>query len=129
MIKALLLLCWMPLAFAHEGHNHAPAAAHAPHGGILKDGQHLMLELVAEGKNLKVFPLTHDLKPIPVADVQLAASAQVPRKGKPESVTFKAGGDAFEGSFDAKGAHRFTLQVTATWNGKKDKASFNVEAN
>ncbi len=114
-------------AWAHEGHDKTPGALAAPHGGLIKGTDHLYLELVSSNDVLKVYPLDHDMKAIPVADVKIDGKMSIPRKSKSEAVKFSAQADYFEAKVDAKGAHRYDLDVTATHGGKAEKVKFSVE--
>lgn len=130
-MKQLILFSTMFLALgsanAHEGHDKTPGALAAPHGGIIKGTEHIYLELVTESGGVKIYPLDHDTKAIPVADVKLEGKMSVPRKNKAEAVTFAVDGDHFVAKVDAKGAHRYDLDVTVTHGGKPEKLKFSVE--
>lgn len=117
---------------AHEGHD-APGSIQAQHGGTVKTTTNLFIELVQEGNALMLFPMTHEYKPVPLKEVQMEATAQLP-KGKTKSLVKLAERSAedaskthYLGTFDAKGAHRYTLSVTAKYTGKKETATFQVE--
>lgn len=130
-MKQLILLSAMFLALgaanAHEGHDKTPGALAAPHGGLIKGTEHLFLELVVESGGIKIYPLDHDTKMIPVADVKLEGKMSIPRKNKTEAVKFTVDGDHFVAKVDAKGAHRYDLEVTVTHGGKPEKLKFSVE--
>lgn len=130
MIKLILtmMIAFLPLGgFAHEGHDHTPGAVAAPHGGIMHDLEHMYLEFLVDAGGVKLYPYNHELEPLAISEVGIEGSATLPKKTKPEKVTFKPAGSGFSASFDAKGAHRYMLEVTVTYRGKKDKAKFNVE--
>ena len=40
-------------AYAHEGHDHAPASASAPHGGVVKQGTNFAFEFVSNSSGKK----------------------------------------------------------------------------
>ena len=119
-------------SWAHEGHN-APGSVQAQHGGTVKATKSFYIELVQEGNTLKLYPMGHDFKPVPLKEVQIEATAQLPKAKAKTSVKFSehAVDDAtqshYMGSFDAKGAHRYTLVVTAQYRGKKEAVTFQVE--
>lgn len=113
--------------FAHEGHDKTPGALAAPHGGVVKGTDHIYIEVVSGPNEVKVYPLNHDMKPVPVADVKLDAKMSIPRKNKSETVKFTTQADYFSAKVDAKGAHRYDLDVTVTHGGKTEKLKFNVE--
>lgn len=115
------------VANAHEGHDKTPGALAAPHGGLIKGTEHIYLELVSNQGELKVYPLDHDMKSVPVADVKLDGKMSVPRKNKSEPVKFIAQDDYFAAKVDAKGAHRYDLDVTVSHGGKTEKLKFSVE--
>lgn len=114
-------------AVAHEGHDKTPGAGAAPHGGIVQGTDHIYLELVASGDDVKLYPLDHDMKAIPLAQTKVDAKATFPKKTKGEAVKFSAEGDAFVAKIPGKGAHRYTLEVTVAHEGKNEKVKFTVE--
>jgi hypothetical protein len=135
MNKALFVLVSFALSsisLAHEGHG-VPGALQAKHGGTIKGGNAVYLELVQEGEQLKLYPMTHELEPIPLGELRLEATAQLPRAKEKKPVPFSARTAAqsvdshFSGSVQAQGAHRFSLEVTAHYQGKKDRVVFQVE--
>lgn len=125
-LTALLALGIAP-AHAHEGHNKTPGATAAPHGGMMKGTDSLYLELVGVKNGVKIYPLDHDSKPLPVGDVKITGTFVIPRKTKSETVNFKAEADHFSAVIDAKGAYRYDLAVTVTHGGKSEKLKFTVE--
>jgi hypothetical protein len=98
----------------------------APHGGILKEGKALNLELVASAGEVQLFPFSKDGKMLPTDNVKLTATAQAPKKQK-MIIDLKPMSDHFMGKVDAKGSYRFELQVEAIVMGKKEKIAFQVE--
>ena len=126
LILAALFLAF-GTAHAHEGHDKTPGALAAPHGGQVKGTDHIYLELVSSGGEIKAYPLDHEMKPVPVADVKLDGKMSIPRKNKSEAVKFTAQADYFLAKVDAKGAHRYDLDVTITHGGKAEKLKFSVE--
>lgn len=126
LILAALFLTF-GTAQAHEGHDKTPGALAAPHGGMIKGSDHIYLELVSSAGEIKAYPLDHEMKPVPVADVKLDGKMSIPRKNKSEAVKFTAQADYFLAKVDAKGAHRYELDVTITHGGKAEKLKFSVE--
>lgn len=116
-----------PYIYAHEGHDKTPGAVAAPHGGVVKGTDSLYWELVNESGGLKLYPLTHDLAPVPLKEIALAGTVTLPKKPKAEPVTFSQDGDAFSAKVDAKGAHRYALDLSVTYKGKKEKVKFQIE--
>lgn len=126
-ISLFLALGFSLNLFAHEGHDKTPGTLAAPHGGIIKGTDHIYLEVVSGADGVKLYPLDHDMKAIAVADVKVEAKMSVPRKNKSEPVKFSPEGDHFLAKVDAKGAHRYDLDVTVTHGGKPEKLKFSVE--
>lgn len=123
----LILLALPAISFAHEGHDKAPGAVSAPHGGLIQGTSEMYLELVASSEGVKIYPFTHNLKPIALKDIQLDGKVSFPKKAKSESVKFESAEDAFSAKVNSKGAHRYTLELNITYQGKKEKTKFNVE--
>lgn len=100
-------------ANAHEGHDHdAPKGLVAPKGGQIKATELTLIEVVARGKNVKIYLYDKDLKPQDAALYNVKAEAEKPRTKKREPITLTLKDGAAEASYDAKGAHRYTLHVT-----------------
>lgn len=98
------------MSFAHEGHDHdAPRTGQAPKGGVIKSLEETSVEVVSKGKDLKIYFYDKELKPRDVETYTVSAKAELPRTKKIENITLKPMGTFFEASFDAKGAHRYTL--------------------
>ena len=126
-ISVLTMVVVSQLSFAHEGHDKTPGAMVAPHGGVIQGAGEIYLEFVNESGGVRIYPLTHDLAAIPLKEVTLQGSANFPKKAKPEPVVFAQSGDHFSAKVDAKGAYRYTLDITVSHKGKKAKAKFQVE--
>jgi hypothetical protein len=115
---------------AHEGHDHdAPTTLRAPKGGVIKALDQSRVEVVSKGKDIKIFVYDQEMKPAPTADFQIVAKAALPRTKKEEDVRLVSKDNFFEGSFDAKGAHRYTLKlaVTALKMSRTDHLTFTIE--
>lgn len=123
----MILLALPTFSFAHEGHDKAPGAVNAPHGGFIQGTNELYLELVANSEGIKIYPLTHGLKPIALKEIQLDGKVSFPKKSKAETVKFDSTEDAFVAKVNSKGAHRYTLELNIAYQGKKEKTKFNVE--
>lgn len=130
MKKIILALIMMSLpftSFAHEGHDKTPGAL--PLDGFdqiqATDQFYLKLKIVNDG--VKIYPFDHDNKAVPVSGIKLEGTAKFPKKAKAEKVSFSSEGESFLAKVMAKGAHRYTLEVTVIHAGKKEKAKFNVE--
>jgi len=126
-IPMLLTLFFASVSMAHEGHDKSPGTMAAPHGGIVQGTSHIYLELVTKSDGVQVYPFDHEMKPVATKDVKLEGTVALPKKGKAESVKFTTEGDAFVAKVDAKGAHRYSLDLAVTHGGKKEKVKFNVE--
>ena len=128
-MKAALFSVFMLLGaplFAHEGHDEAPGSVKAFHGGVVKIGHELNLEVVSSGGELKIYPLAHEGGDIPLSEVKLSAQAQPPKgKGFPLSLEQKDG--AFYSKVDFKGAYRLNVELKAEYKGKADKIKVQVE--
>ena len=111
--------------FAHEGHGHE-GMPEAPHGGVIKEGKTLNLELTAQGAEIAIYPLSKDGKALKASDVVLTASAQAPKKSK-SMVSLKLEGDHFKGTVKDAGSYRYELQTEVTYKGKKESIKFQVE--
>jgi hypothetical protein len=130
-IKILMICLLAPLfavsAFAHEGHDKTPGNLTAPHGGHIQGTSHLYLELVPQKDGVKIYILNHDLKAVPLTKIKLEGTMTLPKKSKGEAVVFTAAGDSFEAKINARGAHRYLLNISVTDEGKTEKVKFNVE--
>jgi hypothetical protein len=129
-MKILIAIIFALSTLAHEGHDHdAPTSIPAPKGGIVKALDEARVEAVSKGKDLKVFVYDKDMKPLSTKGFSLKATAELPRSKKTEEVKLEAKENSFEGSYDAKGLHRYTLklQITAPGAGHSDTISFTIE--
>jgi hypothetical protein len=118
------------LAWAHEGHDHnAPSQTQAPKGGVMKSLERTHVEVVSKGKDVKIYLYDKELKPQDAATYKVSATAELPRTKKAEAVPLTAKANFFEGSFDAKGAHRYTLKLAITDPKTKhdDRMEFTIE--
>lgn len=113
-------------AFAHEGHDKTPGAVAAPHGGQLKGTSQLYVELVPSTNGVKLYAVDHEMKSIAIKDVKIEGTVSLPKK-KAEKLALKASESYLEAKVDAKGAHRYTLDLQVGYKGKTETVSFNVE--
>lgn len=113
------------LVYAHEG-EHGPSTVQAPKGGLIRSLETVHLELINKGNTLQIFIYDTDLKPAEASKYPVSATVTLPRK-KAEPVTLQPKGDHWEFQFDAKGAHRFTLDFNIKQSGHDDKVKFTVE--
>lgn len=129
LLTALMLL--LPsIVQAHQGHDHdAPTTMKAPRGGIIKALDESRVEVVSKGNDLKVYVYDAALKPAKAADFKIVATAELPRSKKEELVKLDARETYFEGTYDAKGLHRYTLKLSVTHakTGHTDPLTFTIE--
>lgn len=125
-LALMAVLSFSTASFAHEGHDKMPGSVQAPHGGVVKGTDELYIEVINEPGGLKIYPLTHDLEPVAVEKVTLTGTAQVPKKKK-ETLAFKKEKDHFTAKPNVKGAYRYSLDLAVTYDGKKEKVSFQIE--
>ncbi len=111
---------------AHAGHDDAPGAIKANHGGTVKAGKEINLEYVVSGTEVKLYPESHEGKDLTASDVKLVVTAKSP-KGKAESVKVENKDGAFVAVVDFKGAYRTEVNVDADVKGKKSTFKFQVE--
>lgn len=122
---AALLLISMSL-FAHEGHDDAPGALKANHGGVVKAGKDINLEYVVSGELIKLYPVSHEGKDLAANDIKLTATTKLP-KGKAEPVKLEIKDGVYLAKADFKGAYRIEFQVMADNGGKQSTFKFQVE--
>lgn len=128
IIIPILMTVFMPLSLmAHEGHDKSPGAVVAPHGGMVQSASHIMLELVSTSDGVEIYPFDHDMKPLNTKDVKIEGTINLPKKSKSEILKFVIQGEAFTAKINAKGAHRYILDLMASHAGKKEKIKFSVE--
>jgi len=127
LLAVMMVMGIHQLGFAHEGHDKTPGSVAAPHGGVIQGTDQLYLELVNESGGIKIYPLTHETIAIPLKEVALQGSASFPKKPKADPVTFTPSDDHFAARVNAKGAYRYTLDLTVSYKGKKEKVKFQVE--
>ena len=115
---------------AHEGHDHdAPVSVQAPKGGIIRKLETHFVEVVAKDKDIKIYLYTQDLKAVEPKGFKVFIKAQLPRKKTQESLTLKTENGIMSTTFDAKGAHRYTLLVSVTEpnDPHQNTLKFNIE--
>ncbi len=114
--------------FAHDGHDHnAPAKAKAHNKGLIKGNEKYFFEVVVKGNDIKIFTYANPQAVIKAADVKLSAKVELPRK-KTEALSLSVApsGDHYAASFDAKGAHRYTLLLSID-DGHGDVLKYTIE--
>ncbi|MBX2995146.1 MAG: hypothetical protein KF681_09995 [Bdellovibrionaceae bacterium] len=130
MTAFLSSMLFLSPVFAHEGHDHdAPAMVQAPRGGMIKSVEDAHIEVILKKNDLKIYVYDKDLKIKDPKTVNLKAQTQLPRAKAAQNLPLIAKEDRFEASFDAKGAHRYSLVLTYKHEGEDhaDKLTFNLE--
>ncbi len=126
MFFLLFTLLTTSPTLAHEGHDHGPSTVQAPKGGVIRSLETVHLELLTKGKTLAIYAYDTNLKPAEASSFPLTATVTLPRK-KAESLALTPKGDHWEAEFDAKGAHRYTLELSIRQGGHDDKVKYTVE--
>ncbi len=129
-LSALAFVLSSPFGFGHEGHNHdAPTTLKAPKGGVIKALDRARVEVVSKGKDVKVYVYDKGMKPAPASEFKISAQAELPRSKGKTDVALTPKENFFEGSYDAKGSHRYTLKlaVTDSKTGRTDNLTFTIE--
>ena len=129
-MKALVLSAILVISFNVFGHKgHGPEQKMAPHGGVLRDGDALMAELVQDESGVKIYLYTHELKPVLPVDVKMDSKLIQLTDAKKKSVNLEVvgGKEAVLLKFDKTTSYRFNLTVTVSYAGKQDKFSWPFE--
>jgi hypothetical protein len=113
-------------AFTHEGHNQTPGSVKSKHGGVVSLGKQVNLEILVNGTNVTLYPLTHESVDLKASDVKVSAIAK-PRKGSSYPLVFKALKLGFSADVDLKGSNRVELDINIEQAGKLDKFKVQVE--
>lgn len=124
MLTSLFLFTLV--ATAHEGHDHGPGAVQAPKGGVIRSLETVNLELLNEGKKIKIYIYDTDLKAQDAKKYPVSATITFPKK-KAESAQLIEVGDHWETEVNAKNAHRYTLELSIKQGGHDDKVKWVVE--
>ncbi len=120
----------LSLAQAHEGHDHdAPQMITAPKGGLIKSLEETHVEVVSKGMDLQIYLYDLKMKPKSAAGFVVSAKAEMPRTKKQEQIKLSPKETFFEGTFDGKGIHRYTLLISIKdpQTGHDDKLKFTIE--
>lgn len=130
MIRILVLVALVfsfGIVKAHEGHDKTPGLQPTRPGGIIKGTKQIYLELVSVEKGVKIYPMDHDQKPIPLSEVKIEGKMTIPRKNTGQELKFVALDDHFAAQVDSMGAHRYDLEISVTQGGKSERLKFSVE--
>lgn len=126
LTAAAMLFASMP-AVAHEGHADAPGTVAAPHGGKILGVSGLYLEVLRNQDELTIFPFSHDLKPVSLADLKLDLQLELPRKKETTRLVATPKGDFWIIKIDAKDAHRYTVVLSVKSKEKSGTVKYTVE--
>lgn len=100
---------------AHQGHDHdAPTTLKAPKGGVIKALDESRVEVVSKKNDIRIYVYDKDLKPAKASRFKIIAKAELPRTKKSEKINLVEKDFSFEGSYDAKRVHRYTLLLVVT---------------
>lgn len=128
LVAAAVILAGKFTVQAHEGHDHdAPKVVAAPKGGLIQPIQDGYVEVVAKGKDLKVYIYDQAVKIQPTASLAakltIGARAILPRTKGPIDLTLKTMPEYFETTFDAKSTHRYTLVISVAQVAEKQSTA------
>lgn len=112
IFTVLTLTLFTSIALSHEGHDHdAPKGVTPQKGGIIKSLEQSYVEVVSRGQNVKIYFFNKELKQQDASTYTVKAKAKKPRSKQAEVVTLKSGTEFLEANYDAKGVHRYTLEL------------------
>jgi hypothetical protein len=129
MFKTIMMfVSLISFSYTHEGHDHGPATVEAPNGGVIKTLEEVHIEVIAEkgSSTVKIYVYDTKMGKADLSKYPIKATATLPR-GKAESLELKNKNDYLEYTFDAKKAHRYTLDLSIKQHGHDDKLSFTIE--
>lgn len=112
--------------FAHEG-DHGPATFQAKHGGVVQSLETINLELVQDGKFLKLY--VYDAKGNPGRASQYPVSGKIllPMK-KTAAIQLVDKGEYWEAAYTPPAdTHRYTLQLRIEQGGHTDTVPLTIE--
>ena len=126
MKQTILTLYFLSsIAFAHDG-EHGVSAVQAPKGGVMKSLETVHLELINEGKKIKIYTYDTELKSAAVTNYPVSATVTFPKK-KPQVIKLIEAQDHWEVEVDFKNAHRYTLVLNIKQGGHDDKVKWVIE--
>lgn len=124
LIAALAFIPFTP-AGAHEGHD-VPGQVKSRHGGIVKTGKQMHMEMLALDGKVQFFPFPHDNETLDLNKLKVTATIKFP-KGKPVDMPLQKETNSFSGTYKLEGSYRADIEVSLDYGGKKDKFKFLVE--
>ncbi|HEY8272329.1 MAG TPA: hypothetical protein VIG33_15665 [Pseudobdellovibrionaceae bacterium] len=126
ILLSMSAILFLQPALAHEGHDVAPGALKALHGGSVLAGKEINLEYIVTSNQVKLYPLSHEGKDLEPSQIKVKATAKAPR-GKSENLKVELKEGALTTQVDFKNAYRVEVNVNTETNGKKDSFKFQVE--
>jgi hypothetical protein len=112
--------------YAHEGHNSTPGSFKSLHGGTVQNGKELNLEIIINGKNLTVYPTSHESKDVSEKEIKISATAK-PKKGKMYKINLVNSNGGYSATLDLQGANRLPVEITVLSHGKTDRFVIQIE--
>lgn len=126
-LAVLILLFSNPqIVAAHEGDHDAPGTVQAPKGGRLKSFETIHIELLSEGRTVRLYVYDLGMRPANVTKYPVKASISLPKK-KSEPIALIEKGDHWTFDYDSKGAHRYTLELDVRQGGHQDRVKWTIE--
>ncbi len=126
VVGASALVFPLFVALAHEGHNELPGVLRAVHGGIIKPGKNINMELVADGGKLAFYPIAHAGDNLDTNQLKIEAKVKDP-KGRVALLKLSKNVDIFSGEIDFKGNLRNEVEIKSNYKGSVDIFTFQVE--
>ncbi len=111
---------------AHEGHDDIPGQIKALHGGVVKSGKNINMEMLVTNGSVQFYPLAHSGEDLKISEVKLSGSSKTP-KGKSETLNFSSDAKSISTKINFKDAYRTDLEIKAQYKGKADNFKFLVE--
>jgi len=127
MKKIAHLLILLILSFnlmAHEGHNSTPGSYKTLYGGTISVGKEINLEVIINGLEFTVYPLSHESKDL--TEVKIEALGK-PKKGKAYPIVLKKLQKGYSATVDLKGDNRLPVQITTNYKNKTDVFTIQIE--
>jgi hypothetical protein len=121
-----LLVTISNTAWGHEGHDHGPGNVQAPKGGVIRSLETVHLELITQGKEIKIYIYDSKLKAADVSQFPASLTVALPKK-KAEALPIVPHGDHWMATFDPKNSRRFDLVMAIRQGGHDDKVKWTVE--
>ncbi len=125
LLATVLFLASVSL-LAHEGHDDAPGAIKANHGGVVKAGKDVNLEYKVSGDVVELYPVSHEGKDLTASEIKVTATGKLP-KGKVEPLKLEVKNGVYTAKLNFKGAYRIEVLVTADNKGKLSTFKFQAE--